>query len=313
MISQNIEKFNSMNNLEVKFISQNEYKLNYILEEIKSFGKVYYNNYKYSFIKIDSSSQNISEIHEKDYKAPKVGIPGIDVNRPKMNVSNIGLDIKGPKIDLPDVDIRGPKIGLPSVDIRGPKIGLPGVDIIGPKIYHVPNISTPQIKINISNSRNYKVNGERENILTKTGEDNNWMGTICIRELINSEENIWKIKILKTQYKYIMVGIAPIDFDINSSIYNYGWYFFCYDSTLYSGPPHNYVHKETNLNKVKDEVKIIMNLSKKTLKFIINNEDKGESYTNIPIDIPLSPAVLIYNKDDSIEILESNYLKINIL
>ena len=49
-----------------------------------------------------------------------------------------------------------------------------------------------------------------------------------------------------------------------------------------------------------------MNMEKKTLKFIINNEDKGESYSNIPIDIPLSPVVLMYNKDDSIEILESN-------
>ena len=49
-----------------------------------------------------------------------------------------------------------------------------------------------------------------------------------------------------------------------------------------------------------------MNIKDKTLKFIIDNEDKGESYSNIPIDIPLAPAVLLYNTDDSIEILESN-------
>ena len=103
-----------------------------------------------------------------------------------------------------------------------------------------------------------------------------------------------------------MVGIAPIDFDIISSIYNYGWYYFCYNSSLYSGPPHNYVNKETNLNIVRNEIKIIMNIKDKTLKFIIDNEDKGESYSNIPIDIPLAPAVLLYNTDDSIEILESN-------
>ena len=103
-----------------------------------------------------------------------------------------------------------------------------------------------------------------------------------------------------------MVGVAPIDFDINSSIYNYGWYYFCYNSSLYSGPPHNYVNKETNLNIVQNEIKIIMNLKEITLKFIIDNEDKGESYSNIPIDITLTPAVLLYNKNDSIEILESN-------
>ena len=47
-----------------------------------------------------------------------------------------------------------------------------------------------------------------------------------------------------------------------------------------------------------------MNLKKRTLKFIINNEDKGESYTNIPIDKPLFPAVLLYYQNDSVEISE---------
>ena len=168
------------------------------------------------------------------------------------------------------------------------------------------NFKFKQCPKNINKDRLYTISGENQNIITKTGSSSGWMGTICENVLENSKIYKWKIKILNSVNKCIMVGIAPIDFDINSSIYNYGWYLFCYDSTLYSGPPHNYVHKETNLNKVKDEVKIIMNMKKKTLKFIINNEDKGESYSNIPIDIPLSPAVLIYNNNDSIEILESN-------
>ena len=46
----------------------------------------------------------------------------------------------------------------------------------------------------------------------------------------------------------------------------------------------------------------MFNFKKQTLKFIINNEDKGDSYANIPIDKPIFPAVLLYNKDDSIEI-----------
>ena len=45
-------------------------------------------------------------------------------------------------------------------------------------------------------------------------------------------------------------------------------------------------------------------MKKRTLKFIINNEDKGDSYTNIPIDKPLYPTVLLYRKDDSVEITE---------
>ena len=46
-----------------------------------------------------------------------------------------------------------------------------------------------------------------------------------------------------------------------------------------------------------------MNMKKRTLKFIINNEDKGESYTDIPIDKPIYPAVFLYNKNDSVEII----------
>ena len=76
------------------------------------------------------------------------------------------------------------------------------------------------------------------------------------------------------------------------------------NSALYSGPPFNYGNLKTNLSKVKDEIVVVMNMKKRTLKFIINNEDKGDSYINIPIDKPLYPAVLLYYKNDSVEITE---------
>jgi hypothetical protein len=86
--------------------------------------------------------------------------------------------------------------------------------------------------LNINENRKYKISGEKMNIFTKTGTNGYWMGTICENELEKSKEHKWKIKILKTQNKYIMVGVAPIDFDINSSNHsNCGWYFFCYNST----------------------------------------------------------------------------------
>ena len=64
------------------------------------------------------------------------------------------------------------------------------------------------------------ITGENDNIITKTGTDCNWAGTICEYKLENSKEYKWKIKILKSKYKDIMVGVAPIDFDINSSSYD---------------------------------------------------------------------------------------------
>ena len=120
------------------------------------------------------------------------------------------------------------------------------------------------------------------------------------------DEHRWKIKFLKTKERYIMVGVAPIDFDFNKANYDScGWYFNCYDSTLYSGPPFKLNGVRTNLSKVKDEIIVVMNMKKRTLKFLINNEDKGDSYSNIPIDKPIFPVVLLSSLNDSVEILES--------
>ena len=153
-------------------------------------------------------------------------------------------------------------------------------------------------------NRKYIVTGKDKNILTKIG-NNESMGTICENELDKSvEEHKWKIKFLKTKGKEINIGVAPIDFDILSTqqYSSCGWYLFCGNSTLYSGPPFKYYNKKTNLSKVNDEIVIVMNMKKRSLKFIINNEDKGDSYTDIPIDKPLFPAVLLYDKNDSVEI-----------
>ena len=157
---------------------------------------------------------------------------------------------------------------------------------------------------NIKEDRKYSISGEKDNIITKTGNNAKWMGTICEDELEKGKEHKWKINIIKTYDYSIMVGVAPSDFDINSSSFNTcGWYFNLYNSYLLSGPPHNY-SRNTNLKSRKDEIIVIMNMNKRTLKFIINNEDKGESYTNIPIDKPLFPAILLHDQHDSVEIFE---------
>ena len=179
------------------------------------------------------------------------------------------------------------------------------------KIY-LNNYSFKQCPINISEDRKFEISGEKQNIFTKTGTKDTWMGTITEYQLdSNIEEHIWKIKILKTtQDYYIMIGIATIDFDFNTASYqtekNFGWYYCCYDGQLYSGPPQKYSGYNNNLKSKRNEIKVIMNMKKKTLKFIIDNEDMGDSYNNIPIDKPLFPSVLLYKKDDSVEIIYEN-------
>ena len=53
-----------------------------------------------------------------------------------------------------------------------------------------------------------------------------------------------------------------------------------------------------------NELTIIMNMKKKSLKFINEEEDKGESYTNIPLDKPIFPSILLRDIYDSVEIIE---------
>ena len=164
--------------------------------------------------------------------------------------------------------------------------------------------------INMNEDRKFEISGKNQNIFTKTGKDK-WMGTICeypLNQLI--EEHIWKIKILKTSNYYIMIGIATSDFDFNRVSYdtnnNFGWYYYCCTGGLWSGPPHNYQNKGTNLKSGKNEVIVVMNMKKRSLKFIIEGEDKGDSYINIPLEKPIFPSVLLGSKDDCVEIIDMN-------
>ena len=153
--------------------------------------------------------------------------------------------------------------------------------------------------------RECSVTGEKENIFTKLGKNPYWLSAVCDLELYRNNEYKWVIKILKSQSKSIMVGVAPNDFNIVSSTYNNcGWYLFCSYSKLFSGPPQNYNNKTTNLGKVKDEVVLVLDTKNGTLKFIIDGKDDGPSYTNIPLDKPLLPVVFLYNENDSVEIDE---------
>ena len=159
--------------------------------------------------------------------------------------------------------------------------------------------------ISINENRRFTITGKKDNVFTKIGGSSQFIGTICENELEESKEHRWKINILNSQNNVIMVGVAPTDFDISASSYNTcGWYFYCYNSTLYSGKPQDYNNKKTNLSKVNDEIEIVMDMNNRTLKFIIDNEDKGVSFEDIPLDKPIAPVVLLYDKNDSVEIVE---------
>ena len=91
----------------------------------------------------------------------------------------------------------------------------------------------------------------------------------------------WNIKILESKHNDglgIDIGAAPFDTDQNEG-YNYGrcgWYFCCYDSTLYSGPPHNYINKKYGPRKglgkyvhTRDSMGVVMDTTKGELSFVV--------------------------------------------
>ena len=82
-----------------------------------------------------------------------------------------------------------------------------------------------------------------------------------------------------------------------------GYYFYLNNSSFYSGLPQKYCNKITELNMIKKEIKIIINMKNKILKFKIDDEEKEAVYNDIPIENPLFPTILLYDKNDSIQFI----------
>ena len=135
----------------------------------------------------------------------------------------------------------------------------------------------------------------------------------------------WNIRIAKSNNndgKNIFIGVSPISIREMSGHTNYtkcGWFIHCQDSTLYSGPPHNYKYpgKEYGPRMFSgeyvhtgDKVGVVMDTHKGEMSFIINGINYGVAYTAIPLDKPLIPCVVLSIKGDSIEI-DSSEVKEN--
>ena len=126
----------------------------------------------------------------------------------------------------------------------------------------------------------------------------------------------WNIKILESKRntcQWIYVGVAPFDINqIDNDIFSKcGWYFYCYRSTLCSGPPHNYEDKKYGPRKGKDgeyvhtgdNIGVVMDTAKGKLSFIVNGVNLGVAFKGIPLDKPLVPCVVLGYSGDSVELV----------
>ena len=124
------------------------------------------------------------------------------------------------------------------------------------------------------------------------------------------------IKVVKTNEdgSGVYIGVAPSDIDQNrgDNEYKCGWYFYCYDSSLRSGPPQNSNYKHYGPYKdyrkyvhSRDTVGIVMDTTKGKLSYVLNRENCGVAYEGIPLDKPLVPCVLLKYEGDAVEIKPS--------
>ena len=189
----------------------------------------------------------------------------------------------------------------------------------------------------INDTPEYIISGEKENIITKLSKQN-WIRILSKNILENNKEYNYKIKIIKSKSKQIMIGIAQItpeytnkDFintiiKYGSNFYsalkkkylcyqlfkkwdkfdlplNYGWYFCLKNSSLFSDSPENYRNNTINY-VVGDEIMININMYNGTYNLYLNdNENKINLYNKISLNKPISLSVLLYDEDDSIEII----------
>lgn len=124
----------------------------------------------------------------------------------------------------------------------------------------------------------------------------------------------WGVKILKSRDNNgngIFIGVVPIY--IFQDIVNYnrcGWYYNCYFSALYSGPPQKYDRKEYGPQKEKgtyihegDIVGVIVDTELNMVSFAVNGENHGMAYERIPLDEPLAAGVILGCSEDSVELI----------
>ena len=222
------------------------------------------------------------------------------------------------------------KIDYRPKDYQIPEI-LENIKSIG-DVYYEFEFEPSKNKIN--DMPEYILSGEKENIITKLSPQN-WIRILSKNNFENNKEYNYKIKIVKSKSRQIMVGIAQIipeyinkDIMYNNKniyansffrkrslmyylnkkedkfdfIFNYGWYFDLNTSSLFSDYPQNYRNNAINY-KVKDEIKININMRNRTFYLYTNDENKIILYNNIPSDKPISLSVLLYDEEDSIEII----------
>lgn len=169
----------------------------------------------------------------------------------------------------------------------------------------------------VENNKRYSVNWENHAIATKTYH-NDWCTIIGNAPFQLNRVTTWYIRVLESfrnDGSGINIGVIPFDVDqnANKNFEKCGWHFCCFDSTLWSGPPHFYRDKAYGLKKeggqyvhTGDRIGVLIDTTKGELSFFLSGVNLGVAFEGIPLDKPLVHCAILYWKDDSIELDTSN-------
>ena len=179
----------------------------------------------------------------------------------------------------------------------------------------------------VNREQKYSIYAKNPRIAMMSGSVD-WLGALFCCAIIGdmpvplNKVTSWRIKLLRSRNNngsVTCVGVAPSDINQNDcgDVNNiYGWYFDCFSSTLYSGPPHNHKGKEYGPRKGRgqyvrtgDSVGVVMDTERGELSFALNGVNLGVAFEGIPLDKPLVPCVILRNVGDLIELDTSEVIK----
>ena len=165
-----------------------------------------------------------------------------------------------------------------------------------------------EYKFKFKEGLNYSLN-ENRTIATKNSGKNDWNCYIIgDKEIPINKISKFKIKLNEFKMKSgnlwdVLIGIGPDMIENKANFHRSCWSLICGNSDIYDKEKRQISYSKGTLKKG-DIVEVIIDRIKGNLSFGLNGVNLGIGCQNIPNDIILFPCIGIYDKLESVEIVQ---------
>eukprot|EP00727_Mastigamoeba_balamuthi_P001208 m51a1_g11084 hypothetical protein (657) ;mRNA; r:3931-5901 len=164
---------------------------------------------------------------------------------------------------------------------------------------------------------NYKLDDRCATATNTGGVNGTWDTTVVARAPLASDAvTRWGVRVARTCGSTVMIGVAPRDIR-QTEQRNYaqcGWYLFCRDCSLYSGPPQRYNGREYRLSTDADSSKRMLQGNDVVVQvevdpqagevvFISGDMCGPVAFQGLPSGTALVPVVILRDTGDVVELL----------